>query len=177
MAEIDDAALERLTKSQALLDELLRSPKTKRKTERAIKELHPETVISDDYDSDRDAKIDALAKKFDTFLDVQSTREQDTELNRAFDQLRGADWGYSDDGIDKIKKIMVERKIPDPLAAAAYYEKMNPPPKPQQPSGFGGTSWGFGAKSDDADVKLLFEDEDAWAEKQAHAHFNEQAKS
>src|SRR5579872_835938 len=148
MAEIDDSELDVLRKGKVLLDELLRSPKTKRTTERAIKALHPDTVISDDFEEPIHNEIKSVSDKLDKFLEQQRISAEDGKLEAAFDQLR-KDAGYTDEGIDKIKGIMKERTIPDPMAAAALYEKMNPPPKPQQPSSFAGTSWGFGRKSDD----------------------------
>lgn len=174
MAEIDDAELDTLRKGRALLDELLRSPKTKRTVERQIKALHPDTIISDDFDEPLRDEIKGIGKKLDEFLTAQKTSADDAKLESAFDALR-RDGGYSDEGIEKIKQVMKERTIPDPMAAAALYEKMNPPPKPQQPSSFAGTSWGFGAKTEEPDAKLLFEDEDAFAEKEASKFFQEQA--
>jgi hypothetical protein len=174
MAEIDDAELDVLRKGKALLDEMLRSPKTKRATERTIKQLHPETVITDDFEEPLHNEIKSVGEKLDKFLEAQSTREQDNYLAARFDALR-KDGSWQDEGIEKLKKLMVERKIPDPLDAAKVYEAENPPPQPQKPSAFAGTSWGFGRKSEDVDTKLLFEDEDAFADAEAHKFFNEQA--
>ena len=175
MAEIDDTELENLRKGKALLDKMLASPKTKRTTEKVIKELYPETVISDDFDAPVLDAIGAIGKKVDTFLETQAAREGDSRLDQAFSKIR-ADGGFSDDGIDKIKNLMIDRKIADPFAAAALYEKMNPPPAPQKPTSFAGLGWGFGRKTGDQDLDLLFTDEDAWAEKQAIAHFHEQGR-
>jgi len=174
MAEIDDAELDTLRKSQQLLNSLTTSPKTKRAVEREIKKLHPEVVITDDLEAPIHDEIKAIGDKLDTFLTAQKTASEDGKLAAAFDDLR-SNGGYSDDGIDKIKKLMVDRSIADPHAAAAYYEKLNPPPKPQQPSSFAGTSWGFGHKTEEANTKLLFEDEDAFAEQEALKFFQEQA--
>lgn len=175
MPEISDDEYRLLKTGNELLTKLRGSPKTKGQVDRAIKTLYPDTVIDDDFDAPLREEISKLGEKVDTFLKTQQIKSDDAELDKAFDTLR-KDGGYTDDGIDKIKKIMVDRKVADPLAAAAYYEKMNPPTEPQKPTSFAGTSWGIGSPSDDADVKLLFEDEDAWAEKQAIAHFNEMQK-
>lgn len=176
MPEISDEDFKTLNAAKNLMDSLLRSPKTKRVTERAIKELHPDTVISEDFEAPLANEIKGIGEKLDKFLNSQAEREQDGKLNAAFDELRGPHWSFTDEGIEKVKKIMVERKIADPLAAAAYYERNNPKPEPQKPTSFHGLGWGIGAKTDDADTKLLFEDEDAWMEKQAMAHFNETTK-
>jgi hypothetical protein len=34
--------------------------------------------------------------------------------------------------------------------------------------------WGFGKKTDDPDLKMLFEDEDAWADKEARRAWSEE---
>lgn len=175
MPEIDDDELKNLRAADALLKRLRGSPKTKSVVDGAIKTIFPETVIDDDFQEPMRNAITAIGTKLDKFLDAQTTREEDNKLEAAFGQLR-TDGGYTDEGIDKIKKIMIDRKVADPFAAAAYYEKLNPPAEPQKPTSFAGMSWGIGAKTDDADTKLLFEDEDAWMEKQAMSHFQERGK-
>lgn len=174
MAEIDDAELDVLRKGKALLDELLRSPKTKRTTERAVKALHPDTVISDDFDEPLRDEIKGIGKRLDDFLTEQKNAATDAKLDSAFEALR-RDGGFTDEGIEKLKTMMVDRKIANPLDAAKVWNAENPPPKPQQPSTFAGTSWGFGQPSQEPDTKLLFDDEDAFADREAAKFFQEQA--
>ncbi len=176
MAEIDDSELDTLRKARGLLDGLLRDPKTKRAVEREIKKLHPETVITDDFDAPVLDAIKSVSEKVDSFLQAQAESQIDGRLNGAFDALR-RDGGYTDEGIEKIKALMKERTIPDPMAAAALYEKLNPPPKPQVPSSFNGMGWGIGAPSEEPDTKLLFDDEDAWTEQEAGKFFQELAQT
>lgn len=174
MAEIDDAELEQLRKARGLLDELTRNPKTKRTVERQIKALHPDVVIADDYDAPVMDEIKAIGEKVDKFLTAQAESRTDTQLSAAFDRVR-TDFGFTDEGIEKLKKLMVDRKIADPIDAAKVWAADNPPPPPQRPSSFGGTSWGIGSKTEEPDTKLLFEDEDAFAEQEAGKFFQEQA--
>lgn len=174
MPEISDDELKSLQTGAKLLQQLLASPKTKRATERVIKTLHPDTVISDDFDEPVRAEVKAIGDKLDKFLEAQQTSAADGKLNGEFEALR-RDAGFTDEGIEKLKKLMVDRSIPSPLDAAKVWTVENPPPKPQQPSTFAGTSWGFGSKTEDVDTKLLFEDEDAFAEKEAHKFFDELA--
>jgi hypothetical protein len=171
MPEISDDEFKTLTTAKNLLDLLQRSPKTRRQVHSAIKTHYPDTVVPEDYEEPLRNEVKTIGEKLDKFLDAQTTREEDQKLEAAFHQLR-TDGGYTDDGIDKIKKIMVERKVADPLAAAAYYDKINPPPEPQKPT-FGGMSWGIGATTEDADTKLLFDDEDAWMEREVGKVFRE----
>ena len=69
---------------------------------------------------------------------------------------------------------MVNRKIPSPIDAAAVWEKQNPPPPPERPSGYKSDSWNFGAPpGKDEELKLLYQDEDAWAEAETRKVFQE----
>lgn len=172
MPEISDAEFDTLRKGKELLDQLLRSPKTKRTVERQIKALHPDTVISDDFDAPVHDEVKAIRGELREFIETQKNQNFDAELDRQFERLR-ADGGFTDEGIEKVKKIMVDRKISSPLDAATIWNAENPPPKPQQPSQFAGTSWGFGKQTAEPDTKLLFEDEDAFAEQETQRFFNE----
>ena len=180
MAEIDDAELDTLRKARGLLDGLLRDPKTKRAVEREIKKLHPETVITDDFDAPVLDEIKSIGAKVDKFITSQENAAQDRELADAFAALQDPNRTsepFTDEGIATVKKLMIDRKIADPMAAAALYEKMNPPPKPQTPSSFTGMSWGIGAETKEPDTKLLFDDEDAFAEQEAGRFFSELAQT
>ena len=59
-------------------------------------------------------------------------------LDKQEAQLRTAGW--RDDGIAAVRKHAEERGIFDLEVAAAHFEKLNPPPEPVTPNGFG--SWG-----------------------------------
>jgi len=175
MPDISDAELDNLRKARGLLDQLLGNPKTKRTTERAIKALHPETVITDDFDEPLRNEIKGVSDKLDKFLEQQKTAADDGRLAAEFDRLR-QDGGFTDEGIEKLKQMMVDRKIPSPLDAAKVWTAENPPPQPQKPSAFAGTSWGFGKNpTNDVDTKLLFEDEDQFAEQETGKFFQELA--
>src|SRR5215510_1224495 len=165
--EIDDAEYQRLTASRALLDRLL-TPKTKRKTEALIKEHYPDTITEADNDppeiAQQGEQLAALRKDFKEYLDGQRQREDDAATSAAFARLEDA--GYTKEGIDWIKKTMVDRKIPDPEAAAALYDKQHPP-EPQKPAGYLPQGWGIGLNPDkDADLDLLLKDEEAWSDRE-----------
>lgn len=174
MAEISDEELTELRGAQKLMSQLLKSPKTRNMTEKAVKELYPETVTTDDVVAPYVAQIDALGKKFDAFVKSQEDNKLDSKLDTQLNYLK-SEREFTDDGIEKIKKFMVERSIPDAIDAADLWEKRHPPMQ-QEPSILAPTDWGFGRKTDDADLKLLFEDEDAWAEKEAGRAWAEETK-
>ena len=172
MPELSDEELRVLQGSKKLLDKMLGSPKTKRATEKIIKEHFPETVTTDDIAEPYVAEIKELRKELHEFRDGLKGKELDSKLEKGVEYLK-TERDFTDEGIEKLKKLMIEREIPSILDAAAVWEKRNPP-KPQEPSIMAPTDWGFGRKTDDPNVKLLFEDEDAWAEKEARRAWAEE---
>lgn len=175
MAEISDEQLRLLNGSKALLDKLLGSPKTRRQAEKLIKEHYPETVTSDDvaepFVKEVQARVEDLSKEFKEFVKDFKGKSLDDKLEREIAELKEQDW--TDDGIENLKKLMIEREIPSILDAAAVWDKRHPP-KAQEPSIMQPLDWGFGRKTEDPDLKLLFEDEDAWADKEARRTWAEE---
>ena len=176
MAEISDDQYKILSGSKALLDKLLGSPKTRRQTEKLIKDHYPETVTSDDVNEpfvkEVTAKVDDLSKEFKEFRKSLEGKSLDDRLQRDIDYLM-KEQDFTEEGIEKLKKLMVEREIPSMRDAAVLWNHSNPP-KPQEPSIMQPSDWGFGRKTDDANLKLLFEDEDAWADQEARKVWNEE---
>ena len=151
MAEIDDGELKALRSAHALMDQLMRDPKTRPYQEKLIKAKFPNVTTSED--DPRVQQMRGLSKKVDGFLETQERKEIQNRLDAGFAKLRDK-YDYTDEGIEKIKKIMVERKIPDPEDAAAVFQARNPP-KQQEPSIYGDTAWNLGQSDDEADDKLL----------------------
>jgi molecular chaperone GrpE (heat shock protein) len=159
--------------SKALMDQLLKNPKTRRTAEGLVKTLYPETTTTDDLAEPYVKRMDGLEKKLDEFFKRTDGEKLDNKLNAQLNELRTTR-SYTEDGIEKIKKVMVEKSIPDAIAAADHWERQNPP-TPNVESNFAPTDWGFGRKTDDKDLTLLFTDEDQWAEKEARKVWQEEA--
>ena len=173
MVELTDEEVKLLRGSKALMDQLLKSPKTRREAEKLIKTLHPEAVTTDDVAAPYIERIDGLEKKLDAYFKDQQGKELDGKLASQIAQLR--EDGYTDEGIEKIKEIMVKEQIPNAIAASKLWDKANPP-APAENSNFTPTDWGIGRKTDDKDLTLLFQDEDAWAEQEARKAWAEESK-
>jgi len=79
------------------------------------------------------------------------------DWNKGKAKLRGQ--GYTEEGLEEVHKLMEERGIADHEAAAALYERMNPPPEPLIT---GGTRWDWAAPEtkNAPDLKPLFEGRD-----------------
>ena len=172
--EISEEEAKLLRGSKTLMDQLLKSPKTRRQAENLVKELYPDTQTTDDIAAPYIERLDGIEKKLDKYFKDQDVAKVESKLDKDFEYLR-TERDYTPDGIEKIKEMMVKKSIPDAIAAADHWERQNPP-APQAPAGFQPTNWGFGQPGDDADLKLLFADEDAWAEKTAKSVWDEETR-
>jgi hypothetical protein len=172
--ELSDDQFAVLNGAHKLMDELMRNPETKHSAEALVKKIHPNVVTEADRAKPLIDAVRTVNAKVDKVTQYLQSQQIDSRLNEGFETLRKA--GYTDEGIDKIKQLMVKEKIPNPEAAAAYWEKLNPPTPANEGSLFGPTDWGFGQPTDDADLKLLWSNEDKWAEKEAGRVLREMAK-
>jgi hypothetical protein len=173
--EMTDEQAAVLNGAHRLMDQLLSNPKTKHVVEGAIKQIHPTVVTDVDRAAPLIGAIRNVDAKLNQTINYLKSKEIDSNLGNQFAKIK-ADYGFTDDGIDEIKKLMVKEKIASPEAAAALYDRRNPPVKPQEPTFFGPTSWDLGRINDDEDLKLLWKDEDRWAEKQAQKVMRDIAK-
>jgi hypothetical protein len=112
-------------------------------------------------------RLEALESKW---AGVETNQKQ-WEEQEAFKSLRAQ--GYTDEGIEAVKDIMKNEGIKNPNHAAAIFDKMNPP-QPAAPNGLASSSWNFGGQGTaDEDLKQLWTNEDAWADKEAIKTFQE----
>jgi hypothetical protein len=173
MAEvvIDEAELNTLVAAKKLLEQLNGHKDTRPMLQRAIKVHHPEVQTEEDVAEQYAAPIrsevqQSLSKIEERIaaLDAREARvkEQDTllEMQSSFGRLK-EQFGYNDDGIEKIKQLMVDRSIPDPEAAAALFERLNPAPVETR-SSWSPDRYNFENDAVDHDVKGLFENPDKW---------------
>ena len=175
MAEIDDGELQELRNAQDLVRKLTTNPKSKRFFEKGVKEINPEFQTEEDI-----AKpfVDPIQARLDEIDKVVKTRFQkmdedaiDSKISERFSELRKVH-GYTDEGIDNVKKIMVERKIPDVDAAVALFEKQNKP-KAEPLPGLTPSSWGFGSNSGDEYFDKLMAGDRGAVEHEASRVWNE----
>jgi hypothetical protein len=180
MAEISDEELARLRGADKLLDKLLRQGKSenKRAVQKALKDIEPTYQTDDDFAAPYTAEIADLKKTVTDFIKEARDEKLEGKFQTTLDRYRLSDAnpnGYTPEGIEKILTLMKERTIPDVEAGVALFERLNPPAPPPV-AGMHPTSWGFGEPgkdSTDEDRKLLFRDEDAWAEREAIKVFQE----
>lgn len=176
MAEIDDAQLAQLQKAHALLSSLYGNKETKRDLERMAKKVNPNAVTTDDL---AEPYLEPLKKEINELREFKSSIEKmqsDYHENSAFDRLRSQ--GYTDTGIEEIKKLMAERSVKDPEVAAAYWDKTRPA-EPVAPNGISSSMWNFegSIENDPEQAKMLFnKDGEVWQDREIAKFFNEQTK-
>ncbi len=180
MPEISDAELATLRNADALLRKLDADPRTKPGLEAAIKIHHPE-VVTEAEKAEQLAKpfmekVEGVAESLKARLDklderdaAAVTAQTESRITDAFARLRKD--GFTDDGIEKIKTLMVDRNIADPEAAAALFEKQNPPV--QEESSFSPSAWEVGSTAPGTDLASFFKDEDKAADLMAAQVLNE----
>jgi hypothetical protein len=182
MPEVSDAELAVLRNSQALLAKLNGDARTRPLIEQAVKVHHPEVETEADVGA-RLAKphIEQFTAEVVTPLqeelkalreqrEAQATQTTQAQMEAAFGQMRQR--GFTDDGIERVKALMVERSIPDPLAAAALFNELNPP-APQEAPGWTPAAWNYAETATDNDLKGLFANPEAWGDKTAATVLNE----
>jgi D-alanyl-D-alanine carboxypeptidase len=170
-------------RAMQLLSDMNSNPVSRKTLEQAVKVVRPDVETEEEKVTAQiephlkpvSEKMDAVLKRFeeeDARRAADLDRQVEADLNAGFDRLRQRN--YTEDGIEKIKQIMVDRKVADPDVAAAYFEKMNPP---AQTEGAGWTpqNWDLAAGASDAGTEMnaLFSDEDGWADRQASKVLNE----
>lgn len=155
--EVDEDQLSLLQQAHKLLNEMARNPGSKAYTEKALKAVVPGYVPEDEraelLAKPYIEKVESVAKSLQDRLDAITERETKAKeadelatLTRQFDDLRRG--GYTDEGIEKVKKIMVDRGIPDVEAAAALHAK-HQPPTPMEPASYEPEFYQLNAKGDD----------------------------
>lgn len=124
-------------------------------------ELDAKAEMRAELDQEREQRL-LLQKRLDDDQAAREladrTREFTESWNAKVGRLRHA--GYTDEGIEKITKLAEERGLVDLDAAAALFDRMNPPAPINQPGGgIGGLDLFQMSSQDDEDFKKLLESE------------------
>ena len=177
MPEISAEQLEAFQKGMTFLNEMATSPKTRRQFEGLAKTLRPEiettSDIADAVAAPYVEKIETATKQIADFIAAQAKRDEeavtaaaDRDRDAAFARLKAE--GYTEDGLDKITRIMVDRRIADPEAAAALFDRQNPKPAPEVGGSWEPAAWDIKGNAVANDIEGLFADPDRWADKQVY---------
>lgn len=182
MPEITDQELALYRNGMALLQKLDANAEAKPFLERAIKTVMPNVQTEEDiaarFTAPLTEKVTGLETQLNAALAGLKQRDDDAataqitgQLTDAFSRLQ-AD-GYTPEGLEKIKTLMVERKIADPEAAAALFDRQNPKPAVDNPA-FAPSTWEIDSTAAPGiDTKALFANEERWADQEAVNVLNE----
>lgn len=183
MAEVNDETLALLQRSHDVLMKLNGDARTRAPLEAAIKVHYPQVVTEEDQrqqlvapqlEAFKTQIVDPLREQLEAFTTARQTEaaaRTESDLASAFTDIR-KNRGFTDDGIEAVKRLMVDRSIADPHAAAALFAEQNPP-APQEAPGFQPQHWNMEQTVTDFDLKGLFENEDRWADNMAAKALNE----
>ena len=185
MPEVDEQTLALLQRSHQLLQQLNGDPRTRDTLETALKVHYPAVtteaearnrLVQPMLDQFQEQVVKPLQERLDAADAARTASEStraETALNEAFSEFR-TKRGFTDEGIEAVKRLMVDRSIADPYAAAALFAEQNPTaPERDAMTGFSPPQWDLEQTLTQVDVKGLFENEDAWADKQAANVLNE----
>lgn len=171
MPEVSDAQLEELSKAYRLLQMLHGNPSTRRDLERLAKTVNPKAVTTEDeaapYLKEIREELETLREFKNSVLSDQKAWQE----NEAFGRLSKA--GYTEDGIDAIKKIMKEKNVSDPEIAAAYFDKTKSS-VPVVPNGLSPSAFDFqnSLETEKERNQALWEDSDRYVNMVASEIFN-----
>lgn len=173
MPEISQQELNLLRSAHALMDQLMGHPKTKRDIQKLVKTIHPNVTTDDELAEPLVGPIKEELNALKKWKQEQEDAKIEAQFTGSFSQLKKDGW--TDEGIEKLKKLMVDRQIPDVDAAAALFEKQNPPERELAPA-IRSNDWNIGDKDDDK-YKRLLDDPDRFARDEAAKVLNEVQKN
>lgn len=188
---IDEGLARQGAAAVALLDKLYRDPKVGMKFKATLKELNPQFSIPE---IDTAAPIVRHMNK--SFLDMQARVEKAEKDNAALraslrqekeeqafsERIDNAvrDFELTDTGRDDLIKVMKERKIADPEAAAAYLTRKSKA-NPAAHSSFMPPRWNFmsnpNGEADTKKLKSLMDDPEDFFFQETANIFGEYAKA
>jgi hypothetical protein len=170
---IEDTQLAALQAAQKLLEQINGDPKTRPLLTKAIKAHYPNTRteedIAEEYAAPIREEVKSSISKMEEMMNKLAEREAKENETRTLSQMESAfsrlrkTYGYNDEGIDKIKALMVDRSIPDPDAAAALFERMNPVPVVTK-SSWEPQTWDLKNNAVDTDLAGLFANPEKWGD-------------
>lgn len=135
----------------AVVGQITKNPKAKKLLQQAHKLIDPQAITpeldADEQDATRfksfEDQISALKKQMD---DEKAENEKQRTLaalsanvEKGIDKLRTQGW--TEDGIKGVRELMEKKGLLDVDDAAALFERANPPPPPNTPTG--SSSWNF----------------------------------
>lgn len=175
-------ALDQMYRAHTLHTTLHGDPKVRSDYERIIKAKFPNANTVSDMAAPYIEQLNATNKRLDELTETMTKEkneallaERQADFNKKWGQAV-ADHELTAEGEEALGKFMEKEKLYDPEAAALLYFKRNPKPvTPQGGTGLTPNTWGIGPLpgEDEAGGKLLMDNPEAWADKEAFGILSE----
>lgn len=144
--EVDETEFVNQQQLAVLYQKMMQNPKARQLLTESAKIVNP-NAVTPELDAKNEV-LGALAEERAERIKLQeqiaadrAARDEEKQLQtfqRSWEDKRGSlrKLGYTDDGIEKIEQLAQERGIVDLEAAAALFDRMNPPQQVTASSGF-----------------------------------------
>lgn len=149
--EIDEEEVRQLSGLRQTVSTLWANPQARKLIQQAQKIVDPKAKTPDlDQEAAVLEPVNALAKKFDEYIEKTEAEKAEERKNRKISELKAIqDNGfaelrrqkYTDEGLKKVQAVMDEKGLLDPLDAAKLLEASMPQQTPVTPGGSG--AWNF----------------------------------
>ena len=173
--EIDETELAGARQLAGTVNAIMGNPKSRRMMQEAYKIANPNAVIPeidaakpimDEVSAVRE-ELAALRKGMTDDKDAREAASARARMETTWEsgrrKLRAQK--YTDEGLASVEKLMEDRGIADHEAAAALWERHNPPPAPTTGDGRSKFDIFNPTHREDLDVKSLLENPDAFADR------------
>lgn len=118
MAEVNDGVLTQIQQLAAGFTGLYNDPKLGMKFKHLLKEWRPDIQIPEIDAAEPHVKtLQELRGELDKLKSSLAEKETDSKLDSALAAARGK-YGLTDEGLEAVKKLMVDQRIDDPMIAA-----------------------------------------------------------
>jgi uncharacterized protein (UPF0147 family) len=146
---LDAAEYARQQKLLGLFDQVFKDEKVGRSVRHRVKEIDPSVNIPDDHPVAKEAmseisslreQLEGLRKERDDEKAARANADHEQKLRSGLGEAQSR-YKLTDEGMDGVIKLMQDRQIADPLAAAALYKDSLPKPAP-----ISGTTFSFDSR-------------------------------
>lgn len=161
-----------IQKAQAVLKELLTDSSTSLDLKRMMKKKHPEwndpeleaaekiAAAKAEVGKEATDSVAEVKKMVQDLLDERKKDKDESALNDFKSRVNKVreDYGYTEEGMNKVLEVMKERGITEPEDAAIIFEKRAPKPAPEHKPYTGRMSFVSPSSKDDPNFNKLMND-------------------
>ena len=133
---LEDVSYEQRDQLTALMRELSDNPATRKEVLRLTKKIKPDLVIPElEIEETTTSAVSEARKELDSLKAQLAQRQAEEDLEKRRSSLIRKGLANSDEDVEEIEKVMLEKKIADHDTAAEYWQWMKQSAQPT-PSGY-----------------------------------------